>query len=176
MSPVNYFFSGPADSTGGTTVEPGTGSSGFSSRNMVYANSSGEMVNASGPTWDSTNQRLGIGTTAPVTQIDLGGSTGYKFSYGSSWRWRLPSTGNLILEGPSTISLISLTTEKISLGSAASSLRLSLPSTLNMTSGVGAAGAAAALPATPESYIKVLAPNNAGTLTTLYIPLYLSTG
>jgi hypothetical protein len=71
---------------------------------------------------------------------------------------------------------LAVSSARVLVGSSNSALKLSLASTVNMTSAVGGAGAAAALPATPESWIKVLAPNNAGTLTTLYMPLFLSTG
>lgn len=64
--------------------------------------------------------------------------------------------------------------QNFEIGSSATTYRLRLPSTVNATTAVGTTGAGAALPATPEVYIRVLAPNAAGTLTTLVIPAYIA--
>lgn len=56
---------------GGGEISPGVGSTGFSSRALVFGNSSGQLVNAGAPQWDSTQSFLGVGTTAPAGPLDV---------------------------------------------------------------------------------------------------------
>lgn len=61
---------------GGTTVAPSTGSTGFSSRSLVFGNALGQLTNnSSGPTWDSTLNRMGLGTTIPDTPLHIKASS-----------------------------------------------------------------------------------------------------
>lgn len=178
---INY--SGP--SVPGGEVSPGSGSTGFSSAGVAFANSSGQLVSDSmfSYTTGITGQ-LRIPSTASATTVSQSGAlvigpssvTNMGLSNaGIQVRSSAGIAGTLLLnsQGGTVITGASATFQ---VGTSNGSGKLSLPSTVNMTSAVGGAGAAAALPATPESWIKVLAPNNAGTLTTLYMPLFLSTG
>lgn len=167
-------YRGP--SVPGGEVSPGSGTTGFTSKGIPFANTSGQLVtNSSGPSWDSTANTLvfpnttgrkvlletsvAIDTIASnLTFVNAKSGAGVSFSLAGG-------------DNPLFVSAAG-----VRVGTSVTGHKLSLPSTVNMTSAVGTAGSAAALPATPESYIKVLAPNNAGTLTTLYLPLYLSTG
>lgn len=76
--------------------------------------------------------------------------------------FRLSSAGRTIVGGD------------LEVGSSNTTSRLRLPSTANVTTAVGTTGTGAALPATPEVYIRIMAPNAAGTLTTLVIPAYIA--
>lgn len=64
-------YTGSPNSSGGTTLSPASGSTGFTSRLLTYGDSVGRLVNASGPTWDSTFNLLGVGTTNPVVHLQL---------------------------------------------------------------------------------------------------------
>lgn len=80
-------FTGPQGGPGGGELSPGEGSTGFSSRIVPWANSSGQLTaNSSGPVWDSTGNHLGIGTTSPSSPLTV------QSSGGISQRW-LSSAG-----------------------------------------------------------------------------------
>lgn len=80
-------FTGPQGGPGGGELSPGQGSTGFSSRIIPWANSSGQLTaNSSGPVWDSTGNWLGVGTTAPSSPLTV------QSSGGISQRW-LSSAG-----------------------------------------------------------------------------------
>lgn len=60
---------------GGGELSPGSNSTGFSSRTLVFGDSAGRLTNnSSAPWWDSVNNRLGIRTTAPAQALDVAGS------------------------------------------------------------------------------------------------------
>lgn len=60
----------------GSGPSPGAGSSGFSSRVMVWADSSGALFsNSSGPQWDSTLNRMGVGTSVMSALIHVSKNT-----------------------------------------------------------------------------------------------------
>lgn len=68
-----------------------------------------------------------------------------------------------------------MSTVSVAFGAAGSPHMASFPSTVTVSTAVGVAGAAAAPPATPEIYLKVLIPKADHSLSTGYIPVYLST-
>lgn len=62
---------------GGGELSPGSNSTGFSSRAMVFGDSAGRLTNnSSAPQWDSTNNRLGIGTTGATAALHVSRTVG----------------------------------------------------------------------------------------------------
>lgn len=70
--PGESFDLGANGPGGAGSVVPGGGSSGFSSRTLVWGDPNGALFNdSSGPTWDSTQNRLGIGTSTPSGPFEV---------------------------------------------------------------------------------------------------------
>lgn len=189
-------YSGPG--VPGGEVSPGSGSTGFTSRGVAFANTSGQLTASTGLTWDSTVRGLGVGTTGPRASIEatshvligtnnrflqgIDSSLGIRNLLGMQSDNRTAmvsgSGGFTVLNSAQSADLLSASAlGHIVIGSSATTGMLSLPSTLNVTSAVGTSGGAAAPPANPATYIKILAPASAGgSITTLYLAAYLSTG
>lgn len=116
-----------------TTASPGSGSTGFTSRSVVVANSAGQLSDAGANIqWDSTLLNLGIGTTAPNNKLHVNG---------------IIETGN---------AFCALYIDSSALG----------------TTVAPSSGAAAALPANPNGYVRFIWTNKAGTQTNGWVPIY----
>lgn len=76
----SWSFTQQGGGVGGGELSPGSGSSGFSSRALVFGNSSGQLVNSGAPQWDSTQSFLGIGTSAPSAPLEIGSSGGIRLT------------------------------------------------------------------------------------------------
>ena len=57
-------------STGGTLQTSG---SGYTANGVAYASSTSALTTGSNLVWDSTNSRLGIGTSSPITALEVYG-------------------------------------------------------------------------------------------------------
>lgn len=176
-----------------TTVSPAVGSTGFSSAGVAFADSSGALTNSSQLTWNNpggSSAWLWIQSTKNVELTTRGGALliaapgGPGLQLANNNVNAISSAGaaaglNINAFGGNTVfgGNVSIGGGGCTVGSSASASKLSLPSTLNTSTSVGGSGAAASVAVTtPEVFIKILAPNAAGTLTTLYIAAYLSTG
>lgn len=72
--PVGTVQGGSTSTAVPVPVTPGAGSSGFSSRILVWGDSAGALTNDGfGPVWDSTNMMLGIGTSTPLGAVHVVG-------------------------------------------------------------------------------------------------------
>lgn len=77
MSPESWNFSQQGALGGGGELSPGVNSTGFSSRALVFGDSNGRLTNnSSAPHWDSTNNRLGIGTTGATAAFSVSRTVG----------------------------------------------------------------------------------------------------
>lgn len=167
----------------GGEVSPGSGSTGFSSNAVAFTNSSGQLTASTALrfTGDATSGTLVVSSTVGVSlasmsgPLVIGNSTAVNLGIGQAsiqCRTSAGGTQTLTLQGSGGGVQIGGNT---TIGTSNTSVRLSLPSTVNISTAVGTSGAAAAPPANPEVYVKIQVPNSAHTLTTLYIPCYLST-
>ena len=183
---INY----SAPGVPGGEVSPGSGSTGFSSNAVAFTNSSGQLTASTALQWKdhATSGQLVVSSTQSVSTnyasgalvIGAPGRPSLGFSLtgleartsndaAADLNINAVGFGRTVLGG--ALSVAGATT----IGSSNSANKLTLPSTVNLSTQVGGAGGAAALPATPEVYLKVRVPNGAHTLTTLYVPCYLST-
>lgn len=173
----SWNFTQQGGGAGGGEVSPGSGSSGFTSAALVFGDSVGRLTNnSSTPTWDSTANILRLSpTTGAKIEFVPGSSVMIRCPTTNQFQFNVPDGGVHAFRFGNAANAMSITTAVVQIGSSASSVMISLPSTINATTAVGTSGAAAAPPANPEVYLKIRAPNAAGTFTTLYIPAYLST-
>lgn len=174
----------------GGEVSPGAGSTGFTAGAVGFANSSGQLTGSSNLNYESTGSvntlrmfstvlaglEFSTGSTVAGSMARIlyasTASVGAADAAAKDLIIRAQQTGRVIFTNGTTVNAILTSAGNLQIGrSSVATERLSLPSTVNASTGIGAAGAAAALPATPEVYFKVLGPNG----TTLYIPAYLST-
>ena len=175
-------YTGPA--VPGGEVSPGSGTTGFTSNAVAFANSSGQLTGSTNLTLldHATSAQFRIGSTQTPTTNNMTGMLVVGFSSSPTLGFgtdriqaRSSASASNVLQlnpGGGQVNFGA----GIQVGTSNASGKLNLPSTVNISTAVGTSGAAAAPPANPEVYVRVVMPNAAHTLTTLYIPCYLSTG
>ena len=79
----------------GTTNDPGGGTG------DIQYNTGGAFGGSDNLFWDSTNNRLGIGTNTPANLLSVNGtmsSISYMIGSTSNWRWRIDTIYGLVTE------------------------------------------------------------------------------